>query len=268
MYAIIDKNTNRVCYTHPYNYKPGKYASDDYVLVEVEADKHPKGYSLDQDDNPVYNESYVPQVPSDFVPKISNLTVGHVKRKDHRIINYKTELTVPLFPKRTFVQGELQKVEWYSDEAKTDLVLKVDITYVRDIAGFALERTTERTWLRKNGTEHPNKKTTKKIYDDNGIILEGKRRRGNLVNILMKKTVDYMLETMLTDPQDAVEIETIIQQGRDFMKAHQDQITAFINESHKEFKTTVENSPETWLDNIPGSLGSSIRDYIVGELNI
>lgn len=59
--------------------------------------------------------------------------------------DYIIGLTTKLFPKRTFIQGELQRVEWFADEAKTDLVIDVDVEYVRDALGFALERTTTRS---------------------------------------------------------------------------------------------------------------------------
>ena len=68
--------------------------------------------------------------------------------------NYITDLTIRLHPKRTMVKGEVQKVEWFSDEATTDLILKVDINYTRDPLGFALDRTTIRTWINEDETIH------------------------------------------------------------------------------------------------------------------
>jgi hypothetical protein len=90
-------------------------------------------------------------------------------REDFREVNYKTALRTRLFPKKTFDQGELQKVEYYATFDGTtysDPVLKVDVTYTRDSQGFASSRTTTRTWYYTDGTEIDETKVTQKYYND------------------------------------------------------------------------------------------------------
>lgn len=209
-------------------------------------------------------------------PKIYDYTVSS---DDHRVLNYTTGLLKKLFPARTFVQGELQKVEWYAEESQTDLILTVDIVYNRDTQGFAVDRTTTRTWKNKDGSDNDKNKVTKKVYDTPGKINEGKRRRGNLIDILTNNMMGFMIETMAVDPTDPVEVASIIDQGKDFMKHYQVEISAFVTEGHVSLKDALNTdandgtngTPDhTWLDNLPASLGgsTSIRTYAVNELTL
>ena len=187
-------------------------------------------------------------------------------------IDYKTGLSIRLHPKKTFIQGELQSVEYYSafdGTTYSDLVLKVDIVYTRDALGFATTRTTTRTWYYTDDTIVDVPKVTIKHYNDAlDRIKEGKRRRANLIDILINNVMGLMLETMI--PGQAADATAVIQTGRDFMKTHQIDITAFVQESHTDFKDSVTAASDAWLSNTPASIGGSttIKDYITTELTI
>ena len=103
---------------------------------------------------------------------------------DFRVLDYTTQLISSLFPKRTLDHGEITQVDWYSDPELTDRVISVSVHYERDAYGFAVERTTERKWIARNGSVHPKIKATKKSYKINPVdqIREGVRRRQNIVD--------------------------------------------------------------------------------------
>ena len=177
--------------------------------------------------------------------------------------DYKGGTQKSLYPKRTFVQGELQKVEYHSNKEFTDLVLKVDVAYQRDSLGFALERTTTRTWYLENGDAHPKQKITNKVYDELGTIIEGEKRRGNIKKLVSKKALEYMIATI----QDKTP-EEIVVMGRDFLKVHQAGFNAFIQESNTDLYQEIVQAPDAWLDNIIDAQGTTIRAYVLGEINI
>ena len=191
---------------------------------------------------------------------------------DFKEINYKTSLSTKLHPKRTFIKGELQKVEWYSEYdgiTYVDKVLECTIVYARDILGFAVSRTTTRTWFHVDDTPCEDTKVTIKYYTDSlESMSEGKRRRGNLISILMYDVMGLMIQTMI--PGDETDPAVVVQIGRDFLKDNQEEITAFVQESHTDFKTTMLTIPDTWLDYTPAALGGSvsIRAYIINELTV
>ena len=189
-------------------------------------------------------------------------------------IDYKTGLNRRLHPKRTFSKGELQCVEWYAEfdgTDYTDIIIKVDISYVRDFFGFAISRTTTRTWYNEDGSPNPDTKVTVKYYSDAiSRMAEGQKRRGNNIQMLMDNTLKLKLEVQLTDPAnpDPAEMNTIINDGRDFMNQYQVEMTSYISEGHDSFYDAITSATEAWLDLNPASLGgATIRQYILGELS-
>ena len=177
--------------------------------------------------------------------------------------NYVIGLTTKLHPKRTLIKGELKEISWYADDSETDLILKVDVDYNRDSLGFALSRTTTRTWYREDGTAHPDQKITSKTYDDLDQINEGVRRRGNLHKALQKPILGMMLLTI-----QGKTATDIVQDGRDFLKYYQNDFNAFVDESHKGVLDLISaDTIHTWLDNDIGG-GLTIRMYILDALTI
>jgi len=122
--------------------------------------------------------------------KIHNYIAEH---EDHTIYdsptmhNYITGTTLKFFPKRTMIKGEVTRVDYFADEALTDLILRVDIAYTRDALYLAIERTVTRTWFREDNTPAPTQKFTKKIYTINidDQMKEAHRRRQNVIDHLL-----------------------------------------------------------------------------------
>lgn len=177
--------------------------------------------------------------------------------------DYKSGTQKSMYPKRTFVQGELQLVEYYADKAFTDLIFKVQVNYVRDALGFATERTTTRTWYREDGSAHPTQKITNKVYDELAQIIEGEKRRGNIKKLVSIHALKYMIGT-ITDKTP----EQIVVMGRDFLKVHQAAFNAFISESNTDIYADIAAAQDDWLDNIIDAQGTTIKAYVLNEINI
>jgi len=284
--GIIDSTKNKLVRSYYCRGLRRKIPLQDskYVYFEIESDKHALGYSLDGELNPIYDDGHTPANPDDFEPKISKQVMESHAKKDFRSINYKTELEDSLFPKRTMIHGQVIKVDWYSDEALSDLVLTVDITYNRDAVGFAIDRTTVRSWINGNGDVNPKIKTTKKKYNINveDAIAEGKRRRKNIVDAVQLPVISFMVETLapLTIPE-------ILLIGRAFMDDMEDFFNKFISNSstitdiedpnigRKSIVVELERkatTDATWLNNTPLQLdptgNTSILQYLVYEFSI
>jgi len=207
-----------------------------------------------------------PEILALSQPKIYDIVRAELKFKHFHEIDYVVDVIQDLFPKRTMVRGEVQKVDWYLDVACTNKVLSVEIVYVRDAMGFALSRTTTRTWINRDNTENPSKKVTTKVYTINNIeqVSEGIRRRGNIVTGLQMPTLGMMLATI----HDGKTQAEILQMGRDFLKHHKPSLDAFRDESHKQIQADITNATDYWLNNVIAANGTTIRMYILNELNI
>lgn len=216
------------------------------------------------------------------LPRIYSLMAGEGPREDYSKINYKIEPKPNLFPKRIFIKGELQKVEWYMEAEFINLVLQSEMTYTRDSFGFALTRTTTRTWFDTENQPLDIVKVTTKNYSMLEQIKEGKRRRGNIVDGIQLPVMGLMVETMTIEPWN-LDQQTILLMGREFMDRFETEFNKFIDNS-----STVTSGPnigrksvivaleeastttDTWLLNAPASLGGQIRilDYLTNEFNI
>lgn len=246
-----------------------------------------QGYDLDIISNAVYGKPLAEMVEEKFLRevKIWNITDPLIRdaRKDHRTIDYRTALIVPLYPKRTTVQGEVVRVDWYADEAKTDLVLTTEIIYTRDQFGFATSRVTERKWVMNNGDYHPLTKVTKKNYTINieDQIQEGKRRRENIVNTSTLPIFRAMQEILLPQGMPA---QAVLLQGRAIMDHLEPFFNRFINNSSTitdlsdpnvgrktiviEFERMAANE-YPWFNNPSTFLGgSSILQYLTSQFSI
>lgn len=206
-----------------------------------------------------------------------------------RGLDYKTHLNTSLKPKRTFVQGELQLVEWYAEytppeytanpptlEVWTDLILRVAVTYVRDAGGFALSRETVRTWIREDGTDAAPTKVTTKYYLGKDRDKESTTRRGNIVQ-QMKAAVGNHLILSATDPTDPAQAQAQLDIGRDFVNARTAITERFVSLSNQDLYYNIlsaEDSPESFLDEnikinpIFTHPALTVRQYLLSELNL
>lgn len=278
-FGIINTVTSKIRTTYNSKFQKNKPIQENEVQFELKQSNgqywnHEGAYSWDGS-QVVFDPSYVPFDPSSKYCKIyryvpedqkhnkTNAPVGH---------DYITGLTTRLFAKRTLIKGELIKVEWYADEEKTDLVIVVDIVYERDPLGFATRRTTTRTWIREDGTEATPKKVTIKAYSDDMLsqIEEGQRRRGNLVKGIQMPVMGMLIATIPAKSGES-EVERqgrIVLLGRKFLSDNKQYFTAFTEDSNREIVEVIEGSTDFWMDNIIDGNGTTIRQYLLNELNI
>jgi hypothetical protein len=234
--------------------------------------------------------SYTWTDPEMSRPKILDHVNEHLKHNDHKGIDYKTQLNTNLFPKRTITKGEVVKVDWYSDETLNDKVLTVNVEYNRDANGFAVDRTTVREWVNRDGTVNLDKKITHKNYSINHVdqIVEGIKRRKLLVNNMQMPTLYMMLEVLLPLGENQ---SLVLLKGREFLDRYELEFNKFVDNSStvtdladpdfgkKNVVVKLEDTDDTsgfnkdhnyWLDKKPGSLGGSvsIREYLISEFSI
>jgi len=179
--------------------------------------------------------------------------------KEH---DYIRGLQIKLYPDRIFDQGLLTNVNWYSDSANTDLVLKVDIVYTIDSLDFITDRVTTRTWINEDDTEHEDTKVTYKIYTERESIDIGVRRRCNIVSEFQKPVINLMVQFSGYTPQNAV------LEGSRFMQSLSTEIQSYINTPKlNQFEDALTAATEVWLDDDIGG-GVTIRDYLMAEITI
>ena len=242
-------------------------------------EKEPSSNDFDMIFNQDLTQPEIDQIDNDilanhdnvrYYAKILELALPGSKDKDFRGLDYTVELSQKLFRENTMVRGELQKVEYWDNAAKDNKLIQVDIVYNRNDMGFAESRTTTRTWFSQTGSELENKKVTTKYYDMLGQIQEGKRRRGNIVDAMQMPILGMMMATLpgMSAPWNTMTQPEIIQLGRDFLKLHDTSFSAFINESHKQILDDVLNASDAWLDNVIDGNGTTIRGYILNQMNL
>lgn len=137
-------------------------------------------------------------VPDDLdapgVPKIYALALSEARDKHFHNIDYKRELTSPLFRRDFFeVPGLLTRIEWFRDEQLTDKVLVVSREYTTvPVVGITAKRTI-RTWINNDGTENALAKDLGSVpYSPSGARAATKRRRENVIDSLEQDVITLL----------------------------------------------------------------------------
>ena len=199
------------------------------------------------------------------------------------------DLVNPLFPKRTIIQGEVQKVEWYSSydiatDTLSNLVLEVDISYTRDANGMALYRHVTRTWINEDETRTTlDPKIKYYTINKNDMIDEGIKRRSLLVKSVQIPCLTAITQVLV--PLGYSETASLLK-GRQFMDDMELEFKKFIDNSSsitnpsdpnygkKSIVVAMENENRTeveeWLDGAPPVFGGTmtIRQWLIGEFTI
>ncbi len=183
--------------------------------------------------------------------------------------NYISGLNTKFYPKRLMTKGEVNCVEYYSDEALTDKILCVDIVYNRDALYLATDRTVTRTWIKEDGLEHAITKVTKKNYTINidDQIKEAHRRRQNIIDRLLLVVLGMMIATMPGE-----DMTDVLTDGRSFNHDLQGEFDTYVAVGGEEIVTvvsgtTVSGITGNWIDNVIDGEGTTIRQYMMAELS-
>jgi len=234
--------------------------------------------------------NFVDTDPALKVPKIYSIVRDGIKSKHHTDINYKSvELTQSLIPIRTVTKGEVTQVDWYKsldeNNAPQDKVIRVEVVYNRDASGFAISRTTTRTWINIDESDNEENKITHKHYfvNPSDQIDEGVKRRSLLVKSIQFPVLQGMMEVLMPLGFDK---GTVILKGRDFMDEYETEFNKFVDNSSsindpadpnfgkKSIVVKIEEENKAnyvqWLDSAPPVFGGgiTIRQYLVNEFSI
>jgi hypothetical protein len=284
LYGLFSKANNRFEHTYVYHRMKDfgiQFPEADYVHMEI-TEEFPDGYSWNGTAME-YNTGYTPPVNKTF--QIYEYVPRPLLSRDKLVppfdIDYKVGLSRRLVPARVMIKGELQEVTYYAiydfnepeeyDRYKIP-VLKVTITYARDPLGFAQYRTTVRQWYFTDGTlctDPACTKTTSKVYDLRTTIVEGKRRRQNVIDGLLLPVLGMMIQTELSNPNSSFSTEAdLILEGRRLLATWKPDIISFVDDSNTDFAATVTAAPETYLDNVIDQNGTTIRGYILYQIDV
>ena len=177
-------------------------------------------------------------------------------------IDYKVGLTNGfLYRKDTFVKGELQKVIYYADEAHTIPVLEARFTYTRE-GGYAKSRVSERQWYLSTGELCPHIKQKVKIYSYIDASLEGKRRRGNIMEFF---TLTVVGTIQATEQCTLLEASN---KGRVLYQEYKDVMTDFVEASVKDIRTKLTNDTTHACLDYYVAPSETLRAYLLNELDI
>lgn len=144
---------------------------------------------------------------ADFQPKIIDFAITDAKKKDFRNIDYNKEVTQYWYRTDLWGQGSqkglLLGVDYFSDEQKTDLVLKVRVIYVQDAFGNLVSKQTARTWVNRNGTDNDEVKghDNVKVYTPLQSRNATDRRRRNIIKQLEGDLIGLLLTAAGDDPE-------------------------------------------------------------------
>lgn len=258
---------------------------DDDILVYSNSE-------LSQENKDLVNSTkmaFADSDPDQKTPKIYDIVKGEARHKHHHNIDYKKEVLGALIPVRAVTKGEVTKVDWYyslnAQMQPENLVLTVDISYTRDASGFALNRTTTRTWVNRDDSNNSETKITPKFYfvNPSDMIAEGYRRRKLLVQSIQIPTLTFMTEALV--PLGYTEASVLLK-GRAFMDDYDEDFNKFVENSStitdpadpdvglKSIVVRLRDEATLeyveWLDKAPPSLGGSItiRQYLMDEFDI
>lgn len=188
--------------------------------------------------------------------------------EDPRVVDYKAGILGRLHKMiSSRVSGEVRVVDYYSDEAMTTLVIRVEVFadaacttpgYARTGNGLVTERWTKRTWYRTDGTVLTTKVTHKHYaHDPVEQMREGRRRRNNVIDAL---TIDVLNMIVVTDPATVdptnpttAEISAAEATGMEFLQTFSDQVSNYIRTGDLTWKTppgspNIQNHNAAWLD--------------------
>jgi len=186
-------------------------------------------------------------------------------------VDYVTGLTRRLHHELVFNKGELNAANYYAavqdngafDLAYSDPIVRETFDYQRDANGFAVSRVQTIEWYLEDGTIHPTKKLRDKVYSGNESYKEGVTRRRNIIDDLALKVVG-MLITTEPGPDDGPKIDL----GRQFMADHQVPMLSFVDAAKNDVLQIVIDDTRPWLDNVVAAGPVTIRDVILGSLDI
>ena len=197
------------------------------------------------------------------------LIYDYIKEGIHNIksIPYEVDYNLlGLHKKRTFVKGELQKIEYFanydpSTQTHSTLILREERSYIRNADDYLDHRILTITWMFNDETEGQQKQTTK-FYAIEEAVAEGKRRRENIVNSLKFSTVALIAQTQ------QITIIAAEDAAKPFLRSIITDIDLFVaGDKDPLIDNITNNTTDSFLDDVIDENNTTIRMYLLGELN-
>ena len=181
-----------------------------------------------------------------FISRITNFI-----KQDYDILGFKKE--------RIFNHGELSAVNYRATRTEqngySDLIIRENIVYNRDIYWYISTRDKTITWINENDTDGYTITTVKKYtMAEAGKAWE--QARANVLSEMKIATVGLIAQT------EQIDISTAEQIGMPFLMGITTQIDLFIQGVRQPIIDAISNDTTyTWLDNDIG--GMTIRQYLI-----
>jgi hypothetical protein len=190
-------------------------------------------------------------------------------------IDFITCLNRRLYPKNTYVFGELVSTIYYADRSGAQLtgftyitpVVQEVFVYVRDATTeFPISRTNTLQWYLIDGTLDTLTKVLHKYYDDDAVLQmnELETRRNNNIDCIIISLVGLALMT-----NGGLTINDIVTQGKAFFALHSADRQLYIMDGGLELVDDVRNDTTlSWIDSDISHLTPlpTIRSFIIYQL--
>ena len=185
-------------------------------------------------------------------------------------VDYSTGLNRSLFRKREFDnKGRLTKTSWFSDEARSDLIVDVVRSYEFDAFGWPTVETITSTWYREDDSiAEPNKVVTKLYSDQLAKIAAAERWRSNQIKVLKMKAIELIVYTSETPEgySQAQATGLAVQTGQKFLSEHKLAFVDYVEDNNPTIIAIIMNATDSWLDNEIPMAGATIRQYLLSGL--
>lgn len=191
-------------------------------------------------------------------------------------IDFITGLTRRIYPKNTYVFGELRQTVYYENREDDGYggfsylipIVQETFSYVRNpTTEFPISRTNTIEWYFDDGTlDKKNSKILAKYYDDDPVLVmdELVTRRGNNIDCIILAIFKL---AYLSDP--LLDINDIIIQGRRFFNLHSTDRQLYMYDGALDLVEDVRSDNTLpWMDNDISSINSfsTIRSFIIYQL--
>lgn len=267
--------------------------------MRIKADGDPRGFHHQKTSGDGTQAGHYSEIAWDTLLRLTDYVAQDDLSRDHRTIDYQNSLTQKLYSyidqsdTNFWYRGEIRRVQFFADSARTILVVQQDRNFVRHADGTLVVvnssadygdgdwfgRRLIHTVYKKNGAAHPVTKTCYKLYDDDWSMEEGKSRRGRVVNFVKSQAYRMLIAVTAADPNNPTPEECAAAEATltTYMTKYMDDINLYTETSNLAFTGRYASPPtpnitedvESFLDeNVTafGWTGPTIRDEMLSQL--
>ena len=168
-------------------------------------------------------------------------------------------------------KGEVREITYYEsviqnqDGTLTGVnpVVRENYVYTRDVAKMVISRVLTITWINEDGTGNYLQKTRQKYYSPEEKIVEGQRLRRNIIDFCQPNVLGMIMAT------EQVDYDTAVTLGAQLSNKYSSEMSSWITSSRGNplIQIVTDDTEILWLNNVTDAQGTTIRDYILDQLN-